>query len=340
MNSTISLDLGTASLKIAELEKNGAAWTLKHLGIVPNPTGYLITQNPEQKNLFIESIKKLVSASKISQLNIRVGLPESHVYTRVIKMPVLSDAELRSAIRWEAEQHIPIPLAEVQLDYSVLSRPEKGIKEGTMEVLLVAAKKDVINYFIDILGGAGLELAGMETAILGLVRALAAPEDPPTLFMNMGASSSDFCIAVGGKIFITYSVPTAGISLTRAITMTLQLSETQAEEYKRAYGLDQTLLEGKVRAAMLPVFKSITSEAKKTINAYESLNLGQKINRVIISGGTALLKEIAHEIAADIGVNEVISSDPFAYLEIDGKVTVPAERPVYSIAIGLAKAGK
>lgn len=339
MSSTISLDIGTASLKIVELESSGGAWTLKHLGIVPNPVGYLMVQNPEQRNLFIESIKKLVSVSKISKLNVRVGLPESHVYTRVVKMPALSDAELASAIRWEAEQHIPIPLAEVQLDYSVLSRPEKGIKEGTMEVLLVAAKKDVINYFTDILDSTGLELAGMETAILGLVRALTAPEDPPTLLMNIGASSSDFCVTVGGKIFITYSVPTAGISLTRAIVMTLQLSETQAEEYKRAYGLDQTLLESKVRAAMLPVFKSITGEAKKTINAYESLNPGQKINRVIISGGTALLKEITHEITADIGVNEVISSDPFASLKIDGKITIPAERPVYSIAIGLAKAG-
>lgn len=340
MSSTISLDLGTASLKIVELEKNGATWALKHLAIVPNPVGYLIIQNPEQKNLFIESIKKLVSISKISKLSIRVGLPESQVYTRVIKMPTLSDTELASAIRWEAEQHVPIPLAEVQLDYSVLSRPEKGIKEGTMEVLLVAAKKDVINYFTDILSTAGLELTGMETAILGLTRALTTPEDPPTLLMNIGGSSSDFCIAIGGKIFLTYSVPTAGTSLTRAVAMTLQLPQAQAEEYKRAYGLDQTLLEGKVRNAMLPVFKSITSEAKKTINAYESLNQGQKVNRVIISGGTSLLKEIAHEIAADIGVNEVISSDPFVSLKNDGKIAIPAERPVYSVAVGLAKVDK
>lgn len=337
MHSTISLDIGTASLKIVELEHGGHNWTVKRLGIIPNPIGHLITQNPEQRNLFIESIKKLVSAAKISKSNIRVGLPESHVYTRVIKMPLLSDNELGSAIRWEAEQQIPIPLAEVQLDYSVLSRPEKGTGEGTMEVLLVAAKKDIINYFTDLLGNAGLELIAMETAILGLVRALTTPDDPPTLFMNLGASSSDFCIATAGKIFLTYSVPIAGISLTRAIVMNLQLSETQAEEYKRAYGLDQTLLEGKVRGAMLPIFKSIVSEAKKTINSYESLNSGQKINRVILSGGTSLLKEITHETAAELGVNEVISSDPFSALKIAEKITLPAERPVYSIAVGLAK---
>lgn len=340
MSSTISLDIGTTSLKIVELEPAGATWTLKRVGIAPNPVGYLVIQNPEQKNLLVESVKKLTSSSKISKLNVRVGLPESHVFTRVVKMPALSDAELASAIRWEAEQHIPIPLADVQMDYSVLSRPEKGVKEGTMEVLLVAAKKDIVNYFTDILGTAGLELIGMETSILGLVRALAAPEDPPTLFMNIGASSSDFCIAVGGKIFITYSVPIAGVSLTRAIAMTLQLPQKQAEEYKRAYGLDQTLLEGKVRAAMLPIFRSITTEAKKTINAYESVNPGQKVNRVVVSGGTSLMKEITREITSDIGVNEVISADPFASLKIDGKITIPAERPVYSVVIGLAKFGK
>lgn len=337
MSESFGLDLGTSSLKLVGLSKTKTGFEVTALSIIANPLGRLVINSPDEQVQLVAAIKSLIKNARVPIQKVSIGLAESQVFTRVIQVPILSEAELASSIRWEAEQHVPIPLSEVQLDYTVLSRPDKSVREGTMDVLLVAAKRTAINQVVDLAKFSGIELSGIETSILGSIRALSGPEDPPTLLMCIGASSSDFAVVSKGKLVLTYSAPTAGSSLTRSLETELELSAAQAEQYKRTYGMNTSLLEGRVRQALLGVFSAIMSEAKKAINAYESVRSGQKIQRIVLSGGTALLPDISKEVSNALGVPEVMTGSPFYLMSTHSGVSIPIEATVYAVATGLAR---
>lgn len=336
----LGLDLGTTSFKLIELEKDHQGFSLKHIGIAANPLGVVQVINRDQRLRLAETIKKLVSETKTKQNRIKVNLAENQSFTRIISLPVMSDAELGSAMNWEAEEHIPISLDQVQMDWSVISRPPKGSKEGKMTILLIAAKKEAISQIVGLIAETGLELIGIETTLTAAVKALLKPSDPPTLLMHIGAFSSDFAVSVGGNIMLVHSTTIAGTTLTRAVARDLGLAIPQAESYKRTYGLNGNLLEGKVKNSLLTVFQSILDEAKKVINAFESGSKGLKIDRILLSGGTALMPEIVAFTAQSLNLSEVQLADPFAGCRSEKNVIIPPERPVYTIAVGLAKSDK
>lgn len=333
----LGLDLGTSSLKLVALSKSGEGFQVQGVSITTNPIGRISTSSSEEKVRLITALQSLGKAIHSSTASVRIGLAESQVFTRVIRIPVLSEAELGSAIRWEAEQHIPIPISDVYLDYVVLYRPSKSATDSTMEVLLVAARRTAVDDLVSMAELASFDIIGVETGLLGAVRGLTGPSDPPTLLMHIGAVSTDFAVISDGRIILTYSIPTAGVALTRAIEEGLGLSFVQAEQYKRAYGINEQLLEGKVRAVLLPIFRSLMAEARKTMNSFESTRREKKIERVVLSGGGALLPGISGEVASQLGISEVILGNPFASLSVKEGIKLPAEFPVYSPVVGLAK---
>ncbi len=336
----LGLDLGTTSFKLVELEKTRSGFLLKHIGIAPNPLGVVQVDSRDQRLRLAETIKKLISETKTKQNRLRINLAENQSFTRIISLPMMSDAELGSAMNWEAEEHIPIPLADVQIDWSVISRPPKGAAAAKMTVLLVAAKKQAVNQLIGLVAETGLELVGIETSLAAAVRALVKPADPATLLIHIGAASSDFAVSQAGDIRLVHSLSVAGTTLTRAVARDLGLAVPQAESYKRTYGLNGSLLEGKVKNSLMAVFQSILDEAKKVINSFESGSKGLKIDRVLLSGGTALMPEIVPAAARSLNLSEVQLADPFADCLPEKNVTIPQERSVYTVAVGLAKSDK
>lgn len=331
----IGLDIGTSSLKAVALKASGKSYRVRSLSIVANPIGRVLSDSNAEQDKLVAQIKTLIKNLQPESNKIRVGLAENQVFTRVISVPVLSESELSSAIRWEAEQHIPVPISEVQLDYTVLSRPAKGVREGSMEVLLVAARQETVNRFADMMSFVGMEVIGIEPGLLASSRCFSL-NGAPLLLANIGATTSDFAIISEKRLNLTYSVPMAGVALTRSIESNLGLAAMQAEEYKRAYGVDPRLMEGKVRNALIPVFSAIMSEAKKAINAFESTKRNKKIQQVVLSGGSALMPGISTETAGQLGVSEVVLINPFQGLELSPGLKIPAEATVYSVAIGLA----
>ena len=332
----IGLDIGTSSLKAVAVKATSKSFAVRNISIATNPIGRVLSDSPAEQDKLVAQIKTLIKNLQPVSNKIRVGLAENQVFTRVISVPVLSEAELSTAIRWEAEQHIPVPISEVQLDYTVLFRPAKGVKEGSMEVLLVAAKQETVNRLADMMSLAGMEVVGIEPGLLASSRYFSGSDGSPLLLANIGATTSDFAIISENRLNLTYSVPMAGVALTRAIESNLGLEVLQAEEYKRAYGIDPRLMEGKVRNALMPVFSAIMSEAKKAINAFESTKRSKKVQRVVLSGGSALMPGISTETANQLGVSEVILINPFQGLELSIGLKIPAEATVYSVAIGLA----
>lgn len=327
------LDFGSHSIKVLQASKKGNKFVLDSWGIAQTKTN-LDSLSQKDKNSLAENLKKLIKDSKISTSDVVVALPETKVYSRVIQLPPLSDAELASAIEFEAEQYIPLPLDQVQLEYLVLTKPPKGLVGAKMEVLLIAAQKKAISEFLSILEMAGLVPVAMETEILAASRSLANFPDT-SLMVNVGSDSTDLAITKGENLRFVYSLGTGGEVFTRSISQQLSLEMLQAEEYKKAYGLDTSILEGKVAQVLLVPVDQIVKQIQKTINFYLQKNPDDKISRLIICGGSALMPGIAIYMTKAIGLETVIGNPLVNFI-----TPLPQElldlAPSFSTCVGLA----
>src|SRR5581483_1707538 len=260
------LDIGTEAIKIAEVKLISGKKELNSLGSAPTPSRGALSESESDQYALAESIRNLVREAKVSTPYVVASLPESQIFTRVIEMPSLTDSELQSAIKYESEQYIPIPLSDVKLDFEVISRPQNG-EDKKMDVLLVAAPNVLINRYLKIINMAGLKPHALETEITAAVRSLLTNSQfaPTTLILEIGATTTELSIVSDKKIVFTRSIATGGAAFTRAVAQDLGFEPDQAEQYKRTYGLDSTQLEGKITAAIKPIFDVITGEVKRAL---------------------------------------------------------------------------
>jgi type IV pilus assembly protein PilM len=288
-----------------------------------------------------QSIKKATQEAGIKTKQINIALAENQVYTKVVDMPALSDRELASAIYWEAEQYIPIPIANITLVWNVLDRPKKFKSNERMKVLMVGAPTALVDKYKKIIGMAGFSLNAMETEILATIRALTwslnPASFPTTMIVNIGAVSTSLAIVKNGILDFTYGMQLGGAAINRAIATDFGLTQQQAEEYKKVYGVLGKSLGGKVGLATQPILMSILSEMKKAIAFFnqKSGNQGQ-ITQILLSGGTARLPGIDVFFANNSGIETAIAN-PWQTVE---RKSIPqqafAHGSDYTIAAGLA----
>ncbi len=337
---SVGIDIGSKSIKVIELTRDGDLYSLKSAGIIGLKTESQMasTQDGKTDPELLSSIKKLFSDAKISGKNVSIAISESQAFTRVVKFPLLTDQEIESAIKWEAEGAIPIPLNEAIIQHQILERRE-NITPPEVSVLLVAAPKVAVERYVKILSEAGLNVVGIETELLSLTRAL-APASQTVVLVDFGAKSTDIAIARNGLLVFSRTIPTAGEAFTRAIAQSLGVATTQAEEYKKTYGLTSGQLEGKVSGALAGVFNVITEEIKKTIHFYQTEEKGEVPSSIILSGGSSELPQVAPMLTKLVGI-EVDIANPFAKVKIDPAYakTLTAYAPLYSVAVGLALRG-
>lgn len=333
----VGLDIGSSSIKLVVLSGSTKKPKLDGFGLAINPTGSLKLEMDNTKVAIAETIKELFQETGVKNKKVVVALPESKIFTRVIEIPVLSEAELASAIAWEAEQYIPVPIADVQLDYRILERPEAVTETSKMKVFLVAAPLKVVSNYVSVLEMAAVELEALETEILGLTRSLATSQEEVVMIINLGLDSTDICIACDQSILFSRSLSTGGSALSRVLANELGLESNQAEQYKRTYGLDANQLQGRVRNSLLTVFNTLVVEIKKAMHFYASKS-DQKLRRVILSGGGAYLPEVTSELAKSLGL-EVVVGDPFMGVEMNQvqRQRIGQIQAVFSVAMGLAK---
>jgi type IV pilus assembly protein PilM len=336
MAEAVGIDVGSYAIKLAEV-KTGGGGGVQKLASAYNPVGQSLPSDQAMVNKLAETLKQLFTEQKARGKPVHVALPESLAYTTVISMPNLSDAELASSIHWEAEQHIPVPISEINLEYEVLYKPKKGEVGEKMRVLLVGARKDIVNQYVKLFQLAGVEIVGLETVLLGTYRSLAAyyKDGQTALLVHMGALSTDMVVVENKEIVLTYSVQTGGLALTRAIEKGLELPPAQAEEYKRAYGLDGNQLEGKVRQVLLPVLNILVAEIRKAIQYYQTEHMLVPVRAIILSGGSVYLPGIAPYFAEIFGM-EVGLANPLETIPAQRGLTPPADVATYTAAIGVA----
>jgi type IV pilus assembly protein PilM len=163
------------------------------------------------------------------------------------------------------------------------------------------------------------------------------PEKQAVVLIDFGTNSTDIAVLEQGHLMIIRSLPTGGDSLTKAIATALGMEESQAEAYKKAYGVDQSKLEGKIKTALDPLVSLLLEEVEKTLSFYSSRKQSQKISRVILTGGTSVLPEISSVLTQRLNL-EIQLGDPL--INIKGREAimqkVGGDTSFLAVAVGLA----
>lgn len=337
---TVGLDLGSSAIKVVKLEQERKDGPIRLISAsaIPIPLGGVLSEAQNDRGAIAASLKKLLQDMHVDMREVTVALPETQVFTRVIEVPQLSEKELESALRWQADQYIPLPLSEVTMDFAVLSKPENP--KGKMEVLLVAAPLTVIEKTMNMLAQADLTPVAIETEIIACIRPLnqKMAQDSVVMIIDSGATTTGFSILKGGVLLFTHSTSIAGESITRAISTAFNFEHTQAEEYKKVYGLIEQHFQGKVFASIKPIVDSIIEEIRKSILFFQKRNAAAPVKTIILSGGTALLPGLVAYTANALGI-EVQIGNPWELITLDERSTIALPKgndPIFSVATGLA----
>ena len=340
MNSkSFGLDIGISTIKAVWLSSAKNGFIVDASITSPSTQKGMLSESPLDEEEMAQAIIKTITDAKITSKSVNIALPENHVYTKVIEMPNLSDRELSSAIYWEAEQHIPVPLSTVTLAWSILKRPQKEAVSEKMQVLMVGAPTLLIKKYQKITTMAGLSINALETEILSIVRALVTLQDfPPSVVINIGAVNTSLALIRDGVIIFTYSIPTGGLAISRAITTDFGLTPEQAEEYKRTYGVSNHAFGEKVGKAAEPILNSIMTELKKALAYYSDKYKNDKpIRQILLTGGTAKLPGIDAYFVQHTNI-ETVTANPWKILADQNTLpkAILDNGPDYTIAVGLA----
>ncbi len=333
--SIVGLDVGSSLIKVAKVTKEGKGFRLVALGKVATPRPGLLSEALHDHEAVAEAIRKLFDDVGVKDRSqVIIALPEAKIASRVIKLPLMSDKDLASSLQYEADAFVPFSLAEAVLRHQVVGRNEE---KKVLEVLLIASPKSLVEKYTRLLTLAKITPLALETELMALNRALIGPSYPNTMVVDFGFKSCNFAISRAGQIYLTRSFPVAGEALTKALSDELGIEISQAEEYKKAYGLSSQILEGKVRQALVSLIGSVSNEMRKAIQYFEQ-EKQETVELIILGGGSAGLPNVIQDIAANLRI-EVQLANPLNLLEYDKSVfsQFEEEAPAFSVAIGLAK---
>ena len=330
----IGLDIGSSTIKVAQIEKIKKGFQLLSLGKTATPRPGLEADSQKSQVAVADAIKKLLKDLNIKNNRVVIALPEARIASRVIKVPLMSDEELTSSLKYEADAFVPFPLDEAILRHQIIERNEK---EGVIEALLVASPKQLVEKYLKLLKLAGLIPLAVETELMALNRALVEDKSPNTMIVDFGFQSCNFAISRGSNIYLTRSFPVAGEVLTKSLADDLGIDVTQAEEYKKAYGMNKEVLEGKIRKIITPLLDDTCNEMRKAIQYFEQ-EKKEAIKEIILGGGSANLPEVVQVMTANLNI-EVRLANPFDLLLYEKSVfsQFEEERSLFSVVIGLAK---
>lgn len=331
------LDIGSQFVRIVELKGVSRKPALVTYGSAALPSGLSQSDSKADIKNLSQIVKQLVKSTKATVNGVVAGLPGSSVFTAVVKLPQMTQTELAKAIKWQAEQNLPLKLDEVKLDWQVIEKPSSNSSE--MSVMIVAAPINKVEKLMNILEGAGLSVVALETTPIALSRSLGKTLGVKVMIVDIGAVSTEIAIVQDGVTFHSRSIAIGGEALTRAISQNLGLDNAQAEQFKRKFGLTQERLEGQVFKSLKPILTNIIEEIERSVKFYQE-EFNEKVDKIILSGGGAYLLELPAFLKSALNL-EVYLGNPWSDISYPAGIQdeLNSNAPEFATAIGLAMRG-
>jgi type IV pilus assembly protein PilM len=330
-------DLGTRTVKMLQLKPGGKQLEVLGYGYATFPEEAIvegIIVDPQEIVAAIKPLMKDMTFGKITATRAAAALPVAKVFTRMLQLPPMNPADLGQAVRLEAEQYIPVPLADLYIDYETI---EAGTEK--QEVLMVAAPRAIVDSYIKLFDLLNLEVALIESGLAAATRAIVSstPMDKPTLVADIGSTSID--LTVHDKVIrLTDTIPLGGDTLTQQLMKDLGVGVEQASEIKYKFGIGPSGLQPKVVASLGAPLKKMCDEMRRVIKYYQDRgDARHKIEHIIVGGGSASMPGFLEYMAAQINI-PVTVADPWAGLGTKHvKAVSKFDAPMYTTAIGLAR---
>jgi type IV pilus assembly protein PilM len=288
----VGVDIGSSSIKVCELkEARKGARQVVRFGYHPLPTQTIVDGHIINSAAVVEGLDKLFHKQKNRDVALRVS--GHSVIIKKITMPLMTHAELREQITWEAEQHIPFDLAEVEIDWQVLQQRQD---QGQMDVLLVAAKKEEVNDLTNIAIEAKLRPRVVDLDAFTVQNAFetgygGVPTDRTLALIHVGASLTTLNILSGGTTAFTRDIANGGNQITEEIQRALGISAEEAEAYKCG-GDGRGLVPREVPEIVAQVVETLAGEIQRSLDFYLATSGEGEVHKVYVSGGTANIRAL------------------------------------------------
>ena len=338
----LGLDIGSSSVKLVHLKEGKRGYTLLAWGEAPLPPEAVVDNQLMNSAAIVEAIRELVAQQRVKLKDVAIGVRGHSVIIKRISMPVMSQEDLDESIQWEAEQYIPFDVKDVNIDTQILT--PQGDAAGQMDVLLVAAKKDMINDFTAVCAEAGLTATIVDVDAFAVQNAFETnyPQAPgqPVVLINVGAAVTNINIVNNGLATFTRDITVGGNAFTEEIQKQLNISAEEAEALKvGGHGETDAVVPQEVERVIQGVADQMGGEIQRSLDFHAATAPDVHPTRVYLSGGTARIPALFKVIEQRAGV-PVEVMNPFKNIEVDNRKFDPAvimnAAPAAAVAVGLA----
>jgi len=353
-SEAFGLDISDLSLKIIKLKKKRGSLTLASFGEEKIKPGIIKGGEIKDEEALVKIIKDAltkVKGEKLATKYVVASLPEEKAFLQVIQMPRLSDEDLKSAVIYEAENYIPLPIEGVYLDFQIVLPVYNHLDH--FDVLIAALPKKTVDPYIFCLKKANLKPLALEIESLAIARALIKNETTtsPLLLIDLGETRTGFVVFSGHSLKFTSSISVSSQSFTEIISKALRINPAEAEKLKIEYGLQANTKEkgSQVFETLIPALSDLIEQIKRYLSYYQThashehlLLDGKGVAKIFLCGGGANLKGLPLflntylKIPVEIG-NPWINILPEPQKEVPG---LPFGKSLsYTTALGLALRG-
>ena len=340
--SLVGLDIGSSAVKAVELKAAGKAFKVTAFGSEPVPPDSIVDGAIIDAAAVADSIRRLFDGHGIKTKDVAASLSGNAVIVKKITLPIMTEAELAESIYWEAEQYIPFDIQDVNLDYQILDPGEAAAGKSTMDVLLVAAKKEKIADYTGVIAQAGRTAVVVDVDAFALQNAYEAnygiEPGAVVVLLNAGASAANINILQGDQSVFTRDISIGGNAYTEALQKELNLPFEQADQLKRGMLVDGASFDD-ARPVLRAVSENVMLEIQKTFDFFKAQASSDRIDRIVVSGGASraegFTEMLAERFEAPVG-----PFDPFKKVAFDTRKfnveSAAAVGPTVAVAVGLA----
>jgi type IV pilus assembly protein PilM len=341
-----ALDIGTFAVRAVELNLDSERPTMTAFGQVALPRGAVVDGEIVDAAAVTDAIRRLWARGRFSVKQVRLGVSSQRVIVRQADLPAMSEQELRSAIHFEAQDLIPIPIEEALLDFSILGpppAPDELNEESRMKVLLVAAPREMVNEHLTATQNAGLVVEAVDVVPLALFRAVPA--------FGTGSAGAEAIVSIGAGL-TTVVVREAGVprfmrvlnrgtdDITDGLAQSLGVDHDIAEDFKRRSAeAGDVANAARARTLVADGVAPLVEDIRGSLDFYLAQSSADHVDRVVLTGGgvrtAGLTDRLAHVVGADVEV-----ADPLRWLKV-GKTGLTKDElmaavPLLVTPVGLA----
>jgi type IV pilus assembly protein PilM len=344
----VGLKVGASQLAAATVANNGHSEVVQVARENLDP-GIVSAGELREPDLLAEALKEFFAKHKLPKRGVRLGIATNRIGVRTLEIVGINDPkQLANAIKFRAQEALPIPIDEAVLDYQVLSESTNAEGQSVRKILLVLAYRDLIDRYVSACKKAGIQLVGIDLEAFALLRALAAPREEAIaaqaalVAVTVGYDRTTFAVSDGRVCEFTRVLDWGGHSLNVALARALDLAPSEVESIKRELSLDgvevpQGLTADQAQTAREALTRQVQSFARELVSSlqfYQNQPSSLGIGEIVLTGGTAHLQGLAEALEKLIGVR-VRVGDPLVRVKIAKKLREPEQLGSLAVAIGL-----